>query len=251
MEPTAGIQVLHPLLLLRRRNRPYRTVLRLTANQGGWATSAWYQTPQVVANGFTTTFSFQLGSTSTYNADGFAFVIQNSSLSALGAGGCGIGFGGSSSGCASSSGIANSVAIEFNTYPNGAGVDPSSDDVTIQNCGGITPNSVDSSCSLKYNDLTGKINLTDGNVHVAAITYTPSDAIDVRSYRNADLLDPRCGSRRRRPFPRGSLLRYHHHRAERLQRLRRIHRGHRRRQRRSGHPELDLHPPGLRARREP
>jgi hypothetical protein len=150
------------------------TVLRLTANQGGWATSAWYQTPQVVANGFTTTFSFQLGSTSTYNADGFAFVIQNSSLSALGSGGCGIGFGGSSSGCASSNGIPNSVAIEFNTYPNGAGVDPSSDDVTIQNCGGITPNSVDSSCSLKFNDLTGKINLTDGSVHVAAITYTPS-----------------------------------------------------------------------------
>ncbi len=149
-------------------------VLRLTANQGGWATSAWYQAPQPVANGFTTTFAFQLGSTSTYNADGFAFVIQNSSLSALGSGGCGIGFGGSTSGCASSSGIPNSVAIEFNTYPNGAGVDPSSDDVTIQNCGGITPNSVDLTCSLKYNDLTGKINLTDGNVHVAAITYTPS-----------------------------------------------------------------------------
>ncbi len=150
------------------------TVLRLTANQGGWATSAWYQTPQVVANGFTTTFAFQLGSTSTYNADGFAFVIQNSSLSALGSGGCGIGFGGSSSGCASSGGISNSVAIEFNTYPNGAGVDPGSDDVTIQNCGGISPNSVDLSCSLKYNNLTGKINVADGNVHVAAITYTSS-----------------------------------------------------------------------------
>jgi hypothetical protein len=150
------------------------SVLRLTANQGGWATSSWYQTPQPVASGFTTTFSFQLGSTSTYNADGFAFVIQNSSLSALGPGGCGIGFGASSSGCASSSGISNSVAIEFNTYPNGAGVDPSSDDVTIQNCGGIGANSVDLSCSLKYNDLTGKINLADGSVHVAAISYTPS-----------------------------------------------------------------------------
>jgi hypothetical protein len=115
-----------------------------------------------------------LGSTSTYNADGFAFVIQNSSLSALGPGGCGIGFGASSSGCGSSSGISNSVAIEFNTYPNGAGVDPSSDDVTIQNCGGIGANSVDLRCSLKYNDLTGKINLADGNVHVAAISYTPS-----------------------------------------------------------------------------
>ena len=57
---------------------------------------------------------------------------------------------------------------------NGAGIDPSSDDVTIQNCGGITPNSVDTRCSLKSIDLTGKINLVDGAVHVATITYTPS-----------------------------------------------------------------------------
>ena len=155
---------------------PVSAVLRLTANQGNWATSAWYQTPQLVANGFSTTFAFQVGSSSTYTADGFAFVIQNSSLSALGPGGCGIGFGDSSSGCApAAGGIPNSVAIEFNTYNNGAPVDPNSaDDVTIQNCGGITANSVDQSCSLKYNDLTGKINFSDGNVHVAAITYTPS-----------------------------------------------------------------------------
>jgi Bacterial lectin len=149
-------------------------VLRLTANQGNWATSAWYQAPQIVSSGFTTTFSFQLGSTSTFDADGIAFIIQNSSLSALGPGGCGIGFGASSSGCTTGAGIPNSVAIEFNTYPNGAGVDPSSDDVTIQNCGGITPNSVDARCSLKSIDLTGKIRLADGAVHVAAITYTPS-----------------------------------------------------------------------------
>src|SRR5579863_603529 len=93
-------------------------VLRLTANQGGWATSAWYQTPQPVANGFSTTFSFQIGnSTSTSsppNADGIAFVIQNSGLTALGSGGCGIGFGSSQSGCAPAGGIPNSVAIEFN-----------------------------------------------------------------------------------------------------------------------------------------
>ena len=37
------------------------TVLRLTANQGGWATSAWYSTAQPVTNGFSTTFSFQIG----------------------------------------------------------------------------------------------------------------------------------------------------------------------------------------------
>ena len=97
------------------------TVLRLTANQGGWATSAWYQTPQAVSNGFSTTFAFQLGSTTSYDADGFAFVIQSSGLSALAPGGCGIGFGGSCSGCATGTGIGNSIAIEFNTYITGAG----------------------------------------------------------------------------------------------------------------------------------
>jgi Legume lectin domain len=149
-------------------------VLRLTANEGGWATSAWYQAPQVVANGFTTTFSFQLGSTSAADdADGIAFVIQNSSLAARGPNGCGIGFG-SGSNCTSGSGISNSVAIEFNTFNNGAGVDPSSSDVTIQNCGGISANSVDSRCSLKLNNLAGKILLADGALHVATIIYTPS-----------------------------------------------------------------------------
>ncbi|HSU54732.1 MAG TPA: L-type lectin-domain containing protein, partial [Candidatus Dormibacteraeota bacterium] len=146
-------------------------VLRLTANQGGWATSAWYGNPQVVTNGFSTTFAFQLGSTSTFNADGFAFVIQNSAAGplALGPPGCGIGFGGSTI-CPSGNGIPNSVAIEFNTFNNGAGIDPSADDVTIQNCG-TGQNRVDAAGSLGHNDLTGKINLTDGAVHVATVTY--------------------------------------------------------------------------------
>jgi Legume lectin domain len=148
-------------------------VLQLTANQGGWATSSWYTTPQVVTSGFSTTFSFQVGNSSNNSqGDGFAFVIENSGLSALGASGCGIGFGGSD--CVSPSGITNSVAIEFNTYQN-AGVDPSSDDVTIQNCGGTAGNSVGPTCSLGFKDLsTGSINIADGAVHVATVIYTPS-----------------------------------------------------------------------------
>src|ERR1019366_699933 len=103
---------------------------------------------------------FQLsGSTNTGfgPADGIAFVIQNSALTALGPNGCGIGFGGSAY-CTPGSGIPNSLAVEFNTFNNGPGVDPSSNDVTIQNC---TPagsptgaNSADQSCSIAFNDLT-------------------------------------------------------------------------------------------------
>ncbi len=144
---------------------PVSTVLRLTANQQSWAASAWYQTPQPVAGGFSTTFAFQLGSTSDYTADGFALLIQNSpaGLTALQGGGGSLGF----------DGMPNSIAIEFNTFYN-EGIDFSGDDVTIQNCGGASPNSVSYTCSLGHYDLSDSIYLADGNVHVATVTYNPS-----------------------------------------------------------------------------
>jgi hypothetical protein len=155
------------------------TVLRLTPNQAYWAGSAWYKTQQPVAGAFSTTFTFELTETTPEgagNADGIAFVIQNSALTALGPNGCGIGFGDSSSGCTpSTGGIPNSLAIEFNTYQN-SGIDPSSSDVTIQNCSGTGANSVDPTCTIKYNDLatlSPAITLADGNIHSVTITYTP------------------------------------------------------------------------------
>jgi len=152
-------------------------VLRLTPNATDTAGSAWYNTQQPVAGAFSTTFTFELtGSNTGYGpADGIAFVIQNSpaGTGALGPDGCGIGFGGGS--CTPGSGIPNSLAVEFNTFNNGTGVDPSNSDVTIQNCSGTGANSVDQSCSLAFNDLTlllHPINLADGNVHTVEITYS-------------------------------------------------------------------------------
>ena len=159
-------------------------VLRLTKAEGNLATSAWYRTPQPVANGFSTTFSFQIGgTTSGSDADGIAFVIQNSShtntsngdLTALGPGGCGIGFGGSTTTCANGQpGIPKSVAIEFNTFNNFDPVDPNtSNDVAIQSCGAAA-NIVDynSACGLAHFNLASS--LADAKVHTATITYTPS-----------------------------------------------------------------------------
>ena len=127
-------------------------VLRLTPNQFFTAGSAWYNTQQNVTGAFSTTFTFQLGGTTaggSGNADGIAFLIQNSGTNALGPDGCGIGFGDDTLiGCApATGGITNSLAVEFNTYQNG-GIDPSNSDVTIQNCAGTGPNSVDPSCSI-------------------------------------------------------------------------------------------------------
>ena len=128
-------------------------MLRLTPNATATAGSAWYNTQQPVAGAFSTTFTFQLtgiGNTGFGPADGIAFVIQNSpaGTAALGPDGCGIGFGGGS--CTPGTGIPNSLAVEFNTFNNGAGVDPSNNDVTIQNCSGTGANSVDQSCSLAF-----------------------------------------------------------------------------------------------------
>jgi Legume lectin domain len=151
------------------------TVLRLTQNTTFTAGSAWYTTQQPVSGAFSTTFTFQLsgGNTGDSPADGIAFLIQNSGTSALGPDGCGIGFGDSSSGCTPpTGGITNSLAIELNTYLN-QGVDTSNNDVTIQNCSGTGPNSVDPSCTV-----VGGVNnnlpstMADGNVHTMTINYS-------------------------------------------------------------------------------
>jgi hypothetical protein len=176
------------------------TVLRLTPNQFFWAGSAWYNTQQPVAGAFSTTFTFQLTATTpggSGNADGIAFVIQNSpaGTAALGPDGCGIGFGGDSLiGCTSGSGIANSLAVEFNTYLN-SGIDPSNSGVKIQNCSLTGPNSVDPGCTLAMNDLTTllptPINLADGNVHRVTINYSgPSTTLLDVILDNNDLFPP-------------------------------------------------------------
>jgi Bacterial lectin len=146
-------------------------VLRLTPNSTDQVGSAWFKTAQPVSGAFSTTFTFQLSATSTYDADGIAFVIQNSALTAIGPAGCGLGFGDSSSGCApSSGGIPNSVAIELNTFQNSG--DPNANDVTIQSCQ-TGPNSIDPGVCRVASNSSLPITLADGNVHSVTITYTP------------------------------------------------------------------------------
>ena len=146
-------------------------VLRITPNATGIAGSAWFNTQQPVSGVFSSTFTFQLsgGNTEFGPADGFAFVIQNSAQTALGPDGCGIGFGGSSSGCTSNGGIPNSLAVEFNTFQNPG--DPSSNFVSIQTC--LTgANSVDpGTCRIAINS-TLPITLGDGNVHSVTVNYS-------------------------------------------------------------------------------
>jgi hypothetical protein len=166
-------------------------VLRLTQNATFTSGSAWFNTAQPVAGSFSTTFTFQLSGASDYVADGFAFVIQNSSAgtSALdpdnGADGCSLGFGDAPDGTCTSTagGITNSLAVEFDTYQNGDIGDPNANHVAIQSCG-MSANSVEGppfggSCQKADNTLVNLLDprghpltLADGYVHTVTITYS-------------------------------------------------------------------------------
>jgi hypothetical protein len=156
-------------------------VLRLTPSANYWAGSAWFQTPQPVAGPFTTTFTFQLNPSG--GADGIAFVIQNSGLSALGPEGCGEGFASdfppSNGGCTPvqgpQTGITNSIAFRFDSFSQGVGGgtqtnDPGVNNVSIQSCPGQAANSITAACQLAVYPFS-QIAFGDGNVHTATITY--------------------------------------------------------------------------------
>ena len=117
-------------------------VLRLTDGYPGVGAthpetaSAWFSIPslvnpkagqQVVNLGFTTYFKFQIHTAAICctPADGFAFVIQNSSATALGTGSGGLGY----------AGIPNSLAVEFDTFQDASNSDPNANHVAVQSCG--------------------------------------------------------------------------------------------------------------------
>ncbi len=116
-----------------------QTVLRLTDGSANAETSATYfKIPQPVDQGFTTYFEFQLHNPTVCcnPGDGFAFVLQASNatnsqmgasgfaLSALGAGGGGLGY----------AGINDSLAVEFDIFDDPW--DPNSNHIAVQTCGG-------------------------------------------------------------------------------------------------------------------
>jgi len=167
-------------------------VLRLTPAAMSQAGSAWFNIRQPVSGGFTTTFQFQFTRPAeTTPADGIAFVIQNSSLTALGQGGGSIGYadGGGSCGetlCDTGGGIPNSLAVEFDTYNNGGATgDPNANHIAVQSCGVIegTPqrNSPAHASPNDYNFpdcLIGTVAspitiMSDGAVHTVIIDYAP------------------------------------------------------------------------------
>jgi len=144
-----------PAFLVLRGNASFTDgLLRLTEAQKNKVGGAWYALPVYVQGGFETEFDFRIDQD---GADGFAFVIQNSSLSDLGNNGPWLGYN-----------IPNSIAVEFDTWRNRAYGDTNANHVCVQTRGTLT-NSPDHQYSLGCNDDIPP--LSDNQPHTAKIVY--------------------------------------------------------------------------------
>ncbi|MGH9825013.1 MAG: FN3 associated domain-containing protein, partial [Blastocatellia bacterium] len=150
------------------------------------AGSVYFTTP-VNVQSFTNDFSFQLTGTAPL-ADGFTFIIQNSSATALGSNGGGLGYGPDYPG-GSPIGIPTSVAIKFDLYNNsGEGTDstglytdgasPSAPAIDLTSSG-INLHSGDvMNVHMTYDGATLTMTITDPT---AAKTFTTSWTVNIPS----------------------------------------------------------------------
>ena len=147
-------------------------VLRLSEASADSTGAAWHTTKHNVAGGFETVFSFKITEQGQDNfgewgGDGFAFIIQNTGTSELGTPGFYMGYE-----------IANSLAVEFDTFdnnwwPTAPGMEPNNNHVGIQSRGqAVNTASYDSGRTDAYmGSNVVPANMSDGSVHTAKIIY--------------------------------------------------------------------------------
>jgi len=139
---------------------------RLTPNQTSQVGAVWYQKKLDISQLGSLYISFTFRTVGR-GADGFAFVLQADSSSAIGEGGCGIGY----------QGIKNSVAIEFDTYCTYDRCnDPDGNHISIQTRYS-EPNSAHHHYSLsctKNLESDYGVMLNDGKIHHAKLVYDHS-----------------------------------------------------------------------------
>jgi hypothetical protein len=134
--------------------------LRLTSASANKVGGVWFGTKRFLQDGFETIFQFQItGAGGDGPGEGFAFVIQNNAVPALGPAGGGLGYGG----------MPNSLAVEFDTFSNINFTDAAANHISIQSRRGF-PNSADHSASLGV-ATNGLPAFADGNIHTARIVY--------------------------------------------------------------------------------
>ena len=107
----------------------FNTRLRLTPAEFGKVGGAWFSDRQRVIGGFRTSFQFEVSQPDpNFGADGFAFIVQDDSATALGAGGSSLGFMDIGDG----PGLDNFLAVEFDTHNSGITFDTNGNHIAIQ-----------------------------------------------------------------------------------------------------------------------
>ena len=144
-------------------------VLRVTPSASGMRGSVFADSPVGVNGPFETTFAFQISQLVGGGADGMCFVIANDprGATALGDGGSAMGYGYDPVNPPSNA-INNSLVVEIDTWFSTG--DLSTNEISIQT-GGSGVNNFDAAFSIGR--ITPPINMSDGNVHVMRISYTP------------------------------------------------------------------------------
>ena len=150
--------------------------------------AAWHMAKELVSDGFTTRFTFQTFDGTSPPADGFAFVIQNDAVTAMGHCGGALGYGhqvGNSCTVGNPVNIQNAIAIEFDMYQNSGWGDPDSNHLSVHS-GTAGAGAQDHTNS--YGETSNIPTLADGTVHTVEIVYVP-DTFSLDVYID-DLLTP-------------------------------------------------------------
>ena len=140
--------------------------LRLASASPSQAGGVWVATRRFVSGGFETVFQFQIsargGEVGGGGGEGFALVVQNNALPALGLAGDGLGY----------EGVPASLAVEFDLRQNPAWNDPNANHISVHTQRGL-PNGADHTNSLGA-VVSGLPDLADGNVHTGKVVYAGS-----------------------------------------------------------------------------
>jgi hypothetical protein len=150
--------------------QPTGSSFRLTSSQPTQTGAVWFPDRQYLAGGFIATFQFQMAGAGSVRSniepggDGFAFVIQDHSLSPPRLPGGFLGY----------HGIPRSLAIEFDTYQNFelGFYDPDGNHISVHSRG-VLQNSVSELASIGRVGRQNLPTLNDGFPHLAQVLYVP------------------------------------------------------------------------------
>ena len=147
--------------------------LRLTPAKRHMAGAAWFRNKQIVSGGFEIRFRFQLTHRGGLGrgADGFAVVLQNSGLDALGSPGSAGGFALGESRYGNRAAIPQSIAVFFDVFRNPELSDPSDNYIAI--CTAGKPSQMQWPPPRLAQTRGLPVNLKDGREHEALISYRP------------------------------------------------------------------------------